>query len=108
MKITEEEIYDLKYTLSDLIYPRLKVFKEKFDKDESPTIPNFKNDENFNNKFSREEKLNYWKNILEEMLFPFGYYSGDIDCENMEKDEINKKIEKGLNAFAKYFNNLWI
>jgi hypothetical protein len=108
MHITKEEIYDLKYTLSDLIYPRLKAFKDKFDKDESPTIPGFKNDENFNTAMSREERLQYWQNILEEMIFPFGYYSGNLDYEHMETDEINEKIQKGLNAFAKYFNDLWI
>jgi hypothetical protein len=40
----EDEIYDLKYVLSDFMYPRLKAFKSKIDNNEVPTLPVFNDD----------------------------------------------------------------
>lgn len=105
----KEELYDLKYTLSESIYPMLKSFKDKVDKKEMPSLPDFKNESYFENKkMTLDLKFKFWSERLEEMIFPFEYYCYPENFENIPIDERKEKIQKGLDVFAKYFNDLWI
>ncbi|MBT2623333.1 MULTISPECIES: hypothetical protein [Chryseobacterium] len=105
----KEELYDLKYTLSESIYPMLKAFKDKVDKKEMPTLPDFKNEIFFEDKkMTVDLMFRFWSDRLGEMIFPFEYYCYPKKFENISIDEREEKIQKGLDVFAKYFNDLWI
>ena len=105
----EEELYDLKYVLAEYIYPKLKAFKEKVDKKDTPTLPDFKNEDYFKDKkLSVDLMFEFWSEKLEEMLFPFQYYNSPDSFEHLERDIVKEKIKKGLEMFAKYFDDLWI
>lgn len=105
--MTKEELYDLKYTLSDFIYPRLKEFKDKVDSKSAPSVPDFSNVEHFSQKRSFAEKEKYWSEILGEMIIPFEYHVYPENFKHLELKEINEKVERGLKLFAKYFIKLW-
>ncbi len=105
--MTKGELYDLKYTLSALIYPRLKEFKNTVDNKNAPSVPDFSNVEHFSKDTSFEEKEKYWSEVLAEMIIPFEYHVHPENFEHLEFKEINEKVEKGLEIFAKYFTNLW-
>jgi hypothetical protein len=106
--MTKGELYDLKYSLSDFIYPRLKEFKEMVDNKKALSLPDFPNVEHFSKNTSLKEKEKYWSEILKDMIFPFEYHSYPEHFENLELDEINTKIKRGLELFAEYFTHLWI
>lgn len=105
--MTKEELYDLKYTLSNFIYPRLKEFKDKVDNKNAPSVPDFLNVEHFSKDTSFEEKEKYWSEILDAMIVPFEYHVYPENFIHLEFNEINEKVEKGLKLFAEYFTNLW-
>lgn len=105
----KEELYELKYVLADYIYPRLKAFKDIVDNKKAPTIPNFKNEEPFKDKKVNFDLMSkFWSEKLEEMIFPFQYYSFTESFENRDEEVIKENIKKGLETFAKYFDDLWI
>lgn len=107
--MNKEDLYDLKYTLSEYIYPRLKAFKDKVDRKETPTLPNFKNENYFEGKkMDIDLMFKFWSQKLEEMIFPFEYYNSPENFDNMEKEFVKENIKKGLETFAKYFDDLWI
>jgi len=107
--MNKEELYELKYVLAEYIYPRLKAFKEKVDRKETPTLPNFKNESYFEGKKMNVDLMfKFWSQRLEEMLFPFEYYNFPEKFEDMERDIIKQNTKKGLETFAKYFDDLWI
>ncbi|KQT16952.1 hypothetical protein ASG31_11340 [Chryseobacterium sp. Leaf404] len=105
--MTKGELYDLKYMLSDFIYPRLKEFKEKVDSKNAPSIPDFSNVEHFSNQTSFAEKEKYWSEILSKMIIPFEYHVDPEKFKHLDFEEINEKVELGLKLFAEYFTNLW-
>lgn len=105
--MTKGELYDLKYTLSDLIYPRLKEFKDKVESKNAPSVPDFPDVEHFTTDTSFEEKEKYWSEVLSEMIIPFEYHVHPEKFEHLKFQEINEKVEKGLKLFAEYFTNLW-
>lgn len=105
--MTKAELYDLKYTLSDFIYPRLKEFKDKVDGKNAPSIPDFPNIEHFSKDTPFEEKEKYWSELLGEMIIPFEYHVYPENFEHLELKEVNEKVERGLKIFAEYFINLW-
>lgn len=105
----EEELYELKYVLSEYIYPRLKAFKEMVDNNKAPTVPSFKNEEYFKDKkVNFDLKSKFWSHKLEEMIFPFEYYYLSSNFENMDEEVVKENIKKGLKSFAEYFEDLWI
>jgi exonuclease I len=107
--MNKEELYELKYVLAEYIYPRLKAFKEKVDRKETPTLPNFKNESYFEGKKMNVDLMfKFWSERLEEMLFPFEYYNFPEKFEKMEKEIVKENTRKGLEIFAKYFDDLWI
>ncbi len=105
----DNEIYDLKYHIADYIFPRLKTYKEKFDKGNSPSSQIFEEEEKSRGrKLTNEESDKIWSEILDEMIFPFEYLLFPENFEEMNRVEIYEKNKRGLNLFAKYFNDLWI
>lgn len=109
MKEEELELYDLKYVFAEYIYPRLKAFKNKVDEKEIPTLPNFKNDEYFEGKkMNTDLMFSFWSQKLEEMLFPFEYYNFPEKFDDMDNMLGKEKVKRGLETFAKYFDDLWI
>lgn len=68
----------------------------------APTYPELKKG------LSSDENIALWNGILEEMIFPFDYHSNPEPYEDMEYDEKELKMKKGLVNFAKHFKDLWI
>ncbi|WP_347218482.1 hypothetical protein [Chryseobacterium sp.] len=110
MEQEELDLYDLKYVLAEYIYPRLKAFKEKVDRKESPSLPNFKDESLFQGKeWDADLVSEFWSKKLEEMLFSFEYYyNSSQKFDDMERELLKENIKKGLETFAKYFDDLWI
>lgn len=105
----KEEIFDLKYTLSDYIFPRIKALKDLVDNNESPSLPDFENEVFFLDKeITTDLRIKFWSEKLEEMLFPFEYYSFPENFDNLEREVVKENVKKGLETFAKYFDDLWI
>ncbi|MCU7618556.1 hypothetical protein NZ698_15285 [Chryseobacterium sp. PBS4-4] len=105
--MTKGELYDCKYTLSYLIYPRLKEFKDAVDSKKAPSVPDFSDVDFFSKTTSFKEKEKYWSEILSEMIIPFEYHCYPDRFDQLELEDINNKVDKGLKLFAKYFTNLW-
>lgn len=83
----ESETWSLDSTIAKFIYPRLKLFRE-IDAG-YPAI--FKN---------RDQ----WNDILDKMLFAFEKLSSG---ENIFEDDINNKINEGLDLFRENYHRLW-
>jgi len=95
----------LKHDISHFIVPRIKIFILKVENNEMECIPNWviDNEENL----SREELKKRWIKILKEMMVPFQYQTEANLFDNISIDEIDKRRERGLMLFAKYFEHLW-
>jgi hypothetical protein len=107
--IRENEIFDLKYHIADYVYQRLIVFKNKFENKESPASMIFKDEELLSGKeLSYEESDEIWIKILDEMIFPFECLSNPEKFEDLNSEERKIKMAKGLELFAKHFEDLWI
>ncbi len=80
---SQEDLWNLDMTITEFILPRLKEYKEIFGK-------------------SNED----WDKKLGIMIDAFELLShkGDVVCYSEEE---SKKITKGLNCFAKYYQGLW-
>ena len=108
-KIERSELYDLKYTISGYVLPRLKAFKEKYENRSAPSVPTFEEEElRLGRELSFKQAEAYWAGILGEMIFPFEYHVDPEKYEHLEYDEIRASMKNGLELFAKYFENLWI
>ena len=81
------DIYGLSTTIAEFLVPRLKAFGE----------------ETFSHPTGMT--LKEWKSIVNEMTIAFEILAKD---DIILEEDINKKIEKGLSLFAKYFHDLWI
>lgn len=81
------DIYGLYYHLSEYIYPKLEAFR----------------DNTYSNPICLGSKK--WTNILNKMIFAFKTLADD---DIIIEDKQQKKIEEGLELFAKYFRHLWI
>lgn len=89
---TNEELWSLDVTIAKFILPRLKRFKKTTD-----AHPN-----------SLDE--NKWDAILDKMIFSFDFIATDKmwKIENMKDEKMWKKVNEGLELFAKWFNSLWL
>ncbi len=83
----DSELWNLDHNLSKLILPRLKIFRQFH-----LTYPHGMEYEEFNA-------------IVDKMIYSFEYLSTDKAYDfNPEED---KKVQEGLELFAKYFRALW-
>lgn len=92
-KYVEGELYNLDYTFTSFILPRLKGFKEH----QIGRPGNLKQDE--------------WYAILDKMISAFQLlYDDCVDSDNWEPltDEQENYIAEGLELFATYYRCLWI
>ncbi len=88
--IDVSETWNLDFTLSHLILPRLEIFRD-----------------NLHGYPSNLKSMKEWKKILNKMIYSFK--SSINDYENLESDSKKefKKIQEGFDLFGKYYMNLW-
>lgn len=87
-KIKPEELWNLDFTLSKYIYPRLKAFKKMCPNGYPGSLDSCKE----------------WKVILDKIIAAFELLvSEEIYYSNNKKEIINE----GLNLFAEYYQSLW-
>lgn len=86
----DSETWSLQQSLSRVILPRLKRFKE--------VRVGYPSD------LSQEE----WDNILEDMVFAFEFFASDDQYTKYPSDgKEYKRALKGIKLFSKRFGNLW-
>lgn len=108
-KIGDSELFDLKYTFSAYILPRLEAFKAKMDSGELLSYPEFKNRFELGESYKGiQDNEVLWYEIVTDMIFPFDYYCNPDDYKELQSDEIEAKRTRGLNNFALFFDDLWI
>lgn len=102
--ISDTELWNLDYTIACFILPRLKLFRSNMFG--YPVISEcyYSNDVNFSNKTCSNNNRKLWKKYLDKMIYSFNKITTDYSYNN---DRINKKIQEGLDLFAKYFSSLW-
>lgn len=87
----DSETWALDTSLSRLIVPRLKRFKELLDGHPA------------------EMTFEEWNEILDEMIWSFDWFASEKrwDLTNEEEVVQLKRAEAGIQLFAKYFDSLW-
>ena len=85
----DEELYNLDITIAKFILPRLKEFKNNLFGIPYP--------------LTKEE----YNDILDKMVWSFDIISRG-DHIIMDDNENDKRVQEGLDLFAKYFRNLWM
>ena len=86
--ISSEETWSLCDQAAIFLAPRLKAFKE--------------NAQGFPTEFKSMEE---WEAVLDKMIFAFESFVSDNYHEFSDEDL--KRIDEGLQLFAKYFRDLW-
>ena len=84
-----EELYNLDITIAKFVLPRLQEFKNNLFGTPYP--------------LTKEE----YNDILDKMIWSFDIISRG-DHIIMDDDENDKRVQEGLDLFAKYFRNLWM
>ncbi len=88
--ISDEECWNLYMTIAEFVLPRLRHFKEG-----DPGHPGA---------LTQEE----WHAILDDMIFAFDLIvRSDTDFTLKTTKTSNKRVDKGLRLFAKWFEALW-
>lgn len=91
-KITAKECWNLDYTLSKLILPRLIKFKE--------IVCGYPGNLN---------SFQEWEEILDKMIWSFDYHvkisSAHISYEEIKHNQ--PKYEEGMKLFIEYYGSLW-
>ena len=109
-KDTERELWNLDITLTELILPRLKAFKE-MDRMGYPVIEGIDPQD-------EKKTTETWEGILDDMIKGFeahlqlakdSTYDGDEDFDyvSQREEQLDKVIDKGLLLFAKHYKSLW-
>ena len=83
----DSETWSLDHSLAKIILPRLKRFKE------------------LTNGYPSNETEESWNEKIDSMIFSFEFYATE-PWGNHSK-QLYKKVQKGLNLFAKYYGHLW-
>ena len=88
---TNEELWSLDVTIAKFILPRLKRYKKHTDG------------------YPGELTIKQWDGILDKMIFSFDFIATDKmwNVKNIGNEKMWKKVDEGLNLFAKWFNALW-
>lgn len=83
----KSECWNLDYTFSMFILPRLKYFRE-----DTISYP--------------DEQIGFegWMEILDKMIYSFE----EIIEDDIQKTTDYDKVQEGLDLFSKYFRHLWI
>lgn len=110
------DTYSLNSVLSPIIAAGLKRFREVSE------MPDFS--DRFGTpieiycEFGEEQAAKEWKNIIDKMIYAFdvdepvapnSIFSCDDSFENYKSlcDDHHKKVQEGLELFAKYYLSLW-
>lgn len=91
---SDKDLWDLDYSLSHCILPRLIDFK-KVNVTSHPI--EFKN-------------IKSWHKVIDKMIWSFQYIANDRSSPGESIEKINKdskRCQKGLELFGKYFQDLW-
>ena len=107
---TEKELWNLDITLTEIILPRLRAFKE-MDRKGYPIIEGIDPQD-------EKKTRDTWESILDDMIKGFevhmrltkdSAYDGDENPMTIAKKEehLDKVIDKGLLLFAKHYKSLW-
>lgn len=91
---SDMDIWDLDYTFAEFIVPRLKELK----KNKFGIITVFENDD-------EKKTMKRWDAIFNEMIEGFEIVLDDNRWRLIDKKQ--KKVDKALENFVKYFDNLW-
>ena len=99
IEIDDWDIWNLDHTLAMVIHPALVKFRENL------------------NSHPSEVTGEEWEEILDKMIFSFDVISNELFIEQQffrdgtwhkeEYEEHNKKIQEGIDLFAKWFRGLW-
>ena len=116
IEIHNYDIWNLDYTLSLIILPALKLFREQkqgiphLSAEKELLIPSELRsksedyDEKNNLKYEVSEKQ--WNSILDEMIFSFEHIvNEDGSWEEEKKNE--ERVSNGLKLFGIFYRNLW-
>lgn len=49
-----------------------------------------------------------WHDCLEEMLFAFEFFANEYNQLWMADEETKRRVQHGLDLFAKYYDHLWV
>lgn len=89
--VNPKDTWSLDITFAKFAIPRLKLFKKS-----TIGFP------------WRLKSFEEWEAILDKMILAFELIAnGDDDFTREDYEEINKKINEGLELFATYFRDLW-
>ena len=91
--VSPDETWNLDISIAKFLVPRLKAFKNM-----TNGYPMNLSEEYGKNAF------NEWIKILDQMIYAFKLIEND---KMIYSEDQNKKIEKGLDLFRKYFRDLW-
>lgn len=117
--VSRSELWDLDYTITKWIIPRLKAFKKS-----STTYPDIDRKLYFETGEIKRITFEDWQNILEEIIVAFEQVNIDpmdiairekivfknkLDNKNYENicKQRQEKIERGLDLFKYYIQDLW-
>lgn len=117
--VSRSELWDLDYTITKWIIPRLKAFKKS-----STTYPDIDRKLYFETGEIKRITFEDWQNILEEIIIAFEQVNIDpmdiairekivfknkLDNKNYENicKQRQEKIERGLDLFKYYIQDLW-
>lgn len=117
--VSRSELWDLDYTITKWIIPRLKAFKKS-----STTYPDIDKKLYFETGEIKRITFEDWQNILEEIIVAFEQVNIDpmdiairekivfknkLDNKNYENicKQRQEKIERGLDLFKYYIQDLW-
>ena len=115
--IEDSDVKSLDNTLSLIIYPVLLSFREKvkiapvtmYPSDVAPYKLKGESEDDYDSRLTlaENEALEAWKKALDSMLFSFKQVThGD---PTWEYDALQKKrVQDGLDLFAKHFRSLWL
>lgn len=100
----DTELWNLDYTLACYILPRLKAFKE--DIKDMCGVPCSLVEKNVATEEEYDKYCDKWLDIIQQMIDSFQMIVNDDDDWEWS-EEGRKKVQRGLDLFAKYYLALW-
>lgn len=99
----ETALWSLDNHLAELILPRLKEFKKTISSKNCAGVPSNISDKykKFGDDKSMDMAQTEWYDIIDSMINSFEIISKDLDYSE------EKKIQHGLDLFAKHYRSLW-
>lgn len=121
VKIDDSDLWDLDYTLAQIIYPALVKMRAsdilgipQVEDSDVPDSLKSMNAPRVKNKYDPDDfYILRWYYVLDEMIFAFSKQIDDswkfhLDMEIEELQEIQTRVDNGLILFGKYYKALWI